>query len=56
MFKIKRSKDDQYYWILVAANGETLCQSETYTSKQSALKGIESCKVNAASAEIIDES
>ncbi len=56
MFKIKKSSNGQYYWVLVATNGETLCQSETYVSKQSALVGIESCKKNAAIAEIKDES
>ena len=54
-FKIKKSINNQYYWILVAPNGETLCQSETYTTKQSAKNGIESCKRIVASAFVIDE-
>jgi len=33
--KIKKSVNSQYYWILVAANGQTLATSETYTTKQS---------------------
>ena len=33
-----------YYWRLKAGNGEILCHSETYESKQAALKGIASCR------------
>lgn len=32
--KLKKSVNGQYYWILVAANGEKLAMSETYTTKQ----------------------
>jgi uncharacterized protein YegP (UPF0339 family) len=33
--KIKKAINGQFYWILVAANGETLATSETYVAKQS---------------------
>jgi len=35
----------QWYWVLIANNGETLCVSETYNSKQAARKGIRSAKL-----------
>lgn len=54
-FRLKVSNNNQYYWVLVASNGETLCQSETYISKQSAVKGIDSCKRNASTAQVTDE-
>ena len=53
-FKIKKSKDGQYYWVLTAKNGEPLCCSEMYTTKQSAINGVESCKVNAPVAVVDD--
>jgi len=34
------SNRTQYYWVLIAKNGEVLCTSEMYNSKQSAMKGI----------------
>lgn len=46
-FTIFQARNGQYYWRLKAANGETLCHSEGYTAKQSAQRGIESCKLNA---------
>lgn len=36
--KIKRAEDGQYYFILVARNGQTLMTSETYTRKANAMK------------------
>lgn len=38
---IKKSNDDQYFFVLKAPNSETLLLSEMYTSKQNAYKGIE---------------
>lgn len=35
-----------YHWVLIAPNGEIILTSENYSSKQMALKGIESVKVN----------
>jgi len=37
---IKQSKDNQYYFIVKARNGQVLVTSETYRSKQGAEKGI----------------
>jgi uncharacterized protein YegP (UPF0339 family) len=44
MFEILRSKDGGYYWHLKAANGEKLCHSEIYTTKQAAQGGIEAVR------------
>lgn len=37
--QILMSKDGGYYFTVKAQNGKTLAHSETYTTKQSALKG-----------------
>lgn len=39
MFEVLRTATG-YWWRLKADNGEILCHSEVYTSKQSALNGI----------------
>lgn len=46
-FTIFLARNGQFYWRLKSSNGETLCHSEGYTAKQSAQRGIESCKLNA---------
>ena len=46
-FVLGKQTDGQFYWKLNAANGETLCVSEGYTTKQNAINGIESCRRNA---------
>lgn len=46
MIELKKSKDEQYYFVVVAANGEPLATSEMYTTKQSAFDGAHAlCKV-----------
>ena len=37
-------KDGQWYWNLIARNGEIVAASEGYSSKQMALKGIRATK------------
>lgn len=54
-FRLWKGRDNQFYWSLKAANGQILCHSEGYTSKQAALSGIESCKQNALTARLADE-
>lgn len=54
-FNLTRGRDGQYYFNLKASNGETICQSEGYTTKQSALNGISSVKVNAPKATVNDK-
>ncbi len=46
-FQIYTGKDKQFYFRLIAENGEVILGSEGYVSKQSCRKGIESVKVNA---------
>jgi uncharacterized protein YegP (UPF0339 family) len=36
-----------YFWRFKSSNGEKICHSEIYNSKQSALYGVASCKENA---------
>ena len=47
-FVIKTQKDGQFYFNLVAGNGQTILKSEAYTTKPAALNGINSVKANAA--------
>jgi uncharacterized protein YegP (UPF0339 family) len=52
-FEIFESEENgQFYFHLKAKNGEIICQSEGYTTKSAALKGIESIKNNAPEATI----
>ncbi|MFM2067103.1 MAG: hypothetical protein RLZZ584_2012 [Pseudomonadota bacterium] len=44
MFEILRAHGGGYYWHLKANNGETLCHSEVYTTRQAAQAGIEAMK------------
>jgi len=37
-FEIKESEDYQFYFILIADNGETVATSETYSAKHNAFK------------------
>jgi uncharacterized protein YegP (UPF0339 family) len=48
-FQIRRSTNNQFYFVLIAKNGEIiLTASETYTTKQACNEGIASVKVNAS--------
>lgn len=53
-FVLKKTANYQYHWVFKAANGEVVAQSETYTSKQSALHGIQVVKQGAADASVVD--
>ena len=46
-FKIFTGKDKQFYFRLIAANGEPILASEGYTSKSGCKNGIASVKKNA---------
>ncbi len=45
--------DRQWYWRLLANNGQIIAQSEGYSRKRNALKGIESVKTNVKRAKIV---
>jgi uncharacterized protein len=46
-FILKRSADTQFFFNLLASNGEVILTSERYTTKASALKGTAAVGVNA---------
>lgn len=46
-FELKKAKDGQFYFNLLAANGQVILTSEMYKAKDSALNGIDSVKKNA---------
>lgn len=53
MFEVLKANTG-YFWRLKANNGETLCHSEVYTAKQSALNGIAAVKQIAPTAPTYD--
>lgn len=53
-FELNQDKSGEYRFKLIATNGQTIAVSQGYNSKESALKGIESVKSNAADAPIDD--
>ncbi len=53
-FSIRKSGDGQFYFLLVAGNGEVIMQSEMYTQKIGAKRGIEAIKYHASKAPVRD--
>ncbi|MFO0949781.1 MAG: YegP family protein [Isosphaeraceae bacterium] len=53
-FERKTAKDDSPYFVLKAANGQVIGQSETYSSVAAMEKGIASVKTNAPDATLKD--
>ncbi|MGE8361822.1 YegP family protein [Pseudomonas sp.] len=45
-FHLKKAKDGQFHFNLIAGNGEIILTSELYKAKDSALNGIESVRKN----------
>lgn len=45
-FELKTAKNGEFFFSLIAGNGENVGKSETYKAKASALNGIESVKKN----------
>jgi uncharacterized protein len=54
MFEIYKANSGGFFWHLKASNGEKLCHSEVYTTKQSAQNGINAVKAIAPSAPTYD--
>ena len=54
-YAIRKSSDGQFYYVLVASNGEDLAVSEMYASKQNAERGIEAAMRAASDVDIKDE-
>ncbi len=53
-FQVTKDKAGEFRFKLVATNGQVIAVSEAYKTKESAMKGIESVKANAATATIED--
>ena len=53
-FVLSKTSDGKYHFVLKAANGEVIAQSETYSTKDGALNGIDSVRRNAPHAVLID--
>jgi uncharacterized protein YegP (UPF0339 family) len=53
-FEIRAAAAGQYYWRIVAANGQVLATSETYHNKADANSAAQSVKANAAGAPVYD--
>ena len=49
-FELKKSKNDKFFFSLLAGNGQTILSSEMYEAKASAVNGIESVKKMVVSA------
>ncbi|WGL64891.1 YegP family protein [Pseudomonas sp. CW003PS] len=45
-FELKKAKDGQFHFNLLAGNGQVILSSEMYKAKDSALNGIESVRKN----------
>jgi uncharacterized protein len=55
-FVAGRDGDEEYRFRIEAEDGQLMATSEPYTSKSSALKGVEAIKRNAADAQVDDQS
>jgi len=53
-FEIYKDASGKFRFRLKAPNGEIIASGEAYTSKDGCKKGIESVKVNAPKAQIVD--
>jgi uncharacterized protein len=53
-FEIFVGEDDRHYFRLKAGNGETILQSQGYSSNSSATTGVESVMANAPDAEVFE--
>lgn len=53
-FEMWVDKAGEYRFNLKAANGQVIATSQGYSSKASALNGIESVKTNAPGAEVVE--
>lgn len=54
-FEIHRASGGQFYWRIVASNGQVLATSETYYSKADAQAAAESVQRGATSAPVYDQ-
>ena len=52
----KSEKSGEYWFRIVASNGNILASSQQYADKRSAIAAAESVKKNSQDAEVVDES
>lgn len=52
-FKIEKAKNGQWYFNIVASNGNILATSETYKTRNGLNKAIATIKLKAAGAEVV---
>jgi uncharacterized protein YegP (UPF0339 family) len=52
---VRKSKNGQFWWQIVAGNGEVMAASEQMVNKQSCLSAIESVMEKAGDAEVVDK-
>lgn len=53
-FEIRKATNSQFFWRIVASNGQVLATSETYVAKASAISAASSVKAHSAGAPIHD--
>lgn len=53
-FDVLPTQNYQHYWRLNSNNGNILCHSETYTTKQNAIEGAAACKHYAPNAVVVE--
>ena len=53
-FEIRRSSNWQFYWRIVASNGQVLAHSETYAAKASAISAAQSVQSGVGTAPLYD--
>lgn len=54
-FELKKSKNEKFYFNLMAANGEVVLTSQMYASKATAKKGIASVMANGGDTDSFEE-
>ena len=54
-FEIKKSANDQFYFVLIAPNNEVIAKSEMYATKDACKNGIESVKRYTSTASVEDK-
>lgn len=53
-FEVYADKSGKYRWRLKASNGQVIASGQGYTTKKSALAGVESVRKNAPGADLVD--
>ena len=54
-YEIKKSSDGQYYFNLVASNGEVVATSERYVTKSNAERGITAVRSAASTTKVVSD-